>query len=108
MKVIELSTDGEGKNLVDLDSAIITFITKWNAQAACWALDMVDSEEVAILSGLMLIPGIDLLTPYQQQKELYGALVVAEQYDDNYQDPELLGTQVKLLWFPVGEEVTYP
>lgn len=108
MKVIELSIDGEGKTLVDMDSAIITFVTRWNAQAECWSLDMVDSEEVPILSGLMLIPNIDILDPYQQQKELYGALVVAEQYVGNYQDPELLGTQVKLLWFPVGEEVTYP
>lgn len=108
MKVIELSTDGEGKTLVDLDTAIVTFITKWNAQAECWSLDMVDSEEEPILSGLMLIPNVDILYPYNQQKELYGALVVAEQYEDNYKDPTLLGTQVKLLWFPVGEEVTYP
>ena len=108
MKLIELTSDGQNTAEVDLDTAVVTFVTRYNYSAECWVLDLYDSEGSAILLGLMLVPGIDLLIPYQHQKQLYGGLVLVEKEVGDYMDPAGLGTSTKLLWYPPGEEVVIP
>jgi len=108
MKLIELTSSGQGQTAVDLNTAVVTFITRYNHSAEAWVLDLYDSEGNDILLGLMLLPGIDLLSPYQHQKLLYGGLVLVEKETDAYKDPDGLGTSTKLLWYPPGEEVVIP
>ncbi len=108
MKLIELSSDGQGTAEVDLDTAVVTFVSRYNYSAECWVLDLYDSEGNDILLGLMLVPGIDLLIPYQHQKALYGSLVLVEKETGDYKNSDGLGTITKLLWYPPGEEVVIP
>jgi len=105
MKIIELEPRGQGTTSVDLEDAIVTFVTRYNYSANCWTLDLIDAEDNPILMGLMLIPNIDVLIPYAEQKELYGSLVLVEKETDDYQDPDRLGVDTKLIWYAPGEEI---
>lgn len=107
-KVIPLDSSGEGRVTADLESVVVEFVTKYNYSAKCWTLDLYDAQGVAILTGLMLVPDVDVLYPYQDIGEDLGSLVLVEQTEMEYTKVEALGATAQLLWFPPGQEIVLP
>ena len=108
VQIINLLPSGEGQTTVNLGSTVVQLVTRYNYSAQCWSMDILDSSGNNILTGLMLVPNVDILKPYQEEKKTLGGMVVAEMNDGDYQNPDLLGTKVQLLWFPVGTPVVIP
>lgn len=106
--VIPLSSNPQGQVVVSLGDTVAILITRYNYSAACWTLDIQDSNGNNILTGIMLIPGADLLAAYPENKKALGSLVLAEKNAGDYQNPEGLGTLTKLIWFAYGEDITFP
>lgn len=49
---------------VQLVNVIYKLTLRWNPVAVCWMLDIADSEEVALVQGIPVVTGTDLLAPY--------------------------------------------
>ena len=52
----------------------------WNQYAACWVMDMADSNGVAVITGMPVVTGLDLLAQYAYL-QIAGRLLV--QTDSN-------------------------
>ena len=107
-RIIDLSPNGEGRATVDLESVVVVLVTRFNYLAECWVLDILDAQEVDILTGIMLFPNIDLLTAHPAIKKLVGSFVLVELKTGDYKDPDLLGIGTRLLWYPPGTEIVLP
>ena len=103
MKEIVLTNQGGAKYDVDFGIGIYSLVLKYNYRAACWSMDIIDSSGDMVLSGLMLVPDVDILYPYPDVSETLGSLIVREKNADDYQNPDLLGTNVKLTWQSTSE-----
>lgn len=106
--VIPLSSDPLGQVTVTLGDVTVTLVTRYNYSAACWCMDIQDANGDDLLAGIMLVPGVDLLKAYQEEKKSLGSLILAEKTAGAYMDPDSLGTTTKLIWFAYGEEIAYP
>lgn len=107
--VIPLFSSPESTYTVPLDSSVVVKVTtRYNYSAACWTLDLHDSLGAAILTGLMLIPDIDILKPYPQVKKTLGSMVLIEKSAGEYQKTTVLGATAKLLWFAPDAEIVLP
>ena len=73
---------------------------RWNIPAACWMLDIADTNDNPILSGLPMITGADLLEQYGYLN-IGGQLIVSSDNDPN-QVPTYtsLGTLGHLYFIP--------
>lgn len=49
---------------ITLDDIAYFMIAKWNSRAAFWTLDIQDENEIAIISGITLKKGNDLIEAY--------------------------------------------
>jgi hypothetical protein len=103
MKIIALTNQGGARYDVDFGVGVYTLITKYNYTAACWTMDMIDSVGVTVLSGLMLVPGIDILSPYPFVSSQIGTLAIIEKNNGDYMNPEALGKDVLLVWISTSE-----
>lgn len=103
--IIELTNNGEGRTEVNLGDVLVAITTRFNYSIKSWTMDIDDARGNIILAGLMMIPGIDMLSPYPEQKEILGGLVLVEKDDGDYLDDSNLGTLTKLVWYPPGTEV---
>lgn len=103
--IIEMTSDGEGITEVNLGDILVTFTTRFNYSIGAWTLDIADAQGSVVLKGLMLLPNIDILSPYPEQNESLGGLVLFEQNIGDHLDSDTLGTETKLVWFPPGIEV---
>lgn len=108
VQVIALTNAGEGHATVNLGNTLIELVTRFNYSAQCWTMDILDSEGNPILTGLMLVPNIDILDAYQEEKKTLGGMVLVERSAGAYQSSDLLGASTKLLWFPPETEVMIP
>ena len=52
------------KFTVTLVGVTYSMKVRWCAPAACWVLDIADTNDVPIVSGIPMITGTDLLAPY--------------------------------------------
>lgn len=102
---IPLTNDGESRFNITLGDQVLYAITKYNLNAECWMIDLWAADETPLLSGVMLVPNVDILKAYPQLKRTLGSMVVQELNIDDYKDPDLLGSNVKLVWFPPGETI---
>jgi hypothetical protein len=73
--------------------------------AQCWVLDIADYEEQPILTGIMLVPDVDLLKPYPAITALIGSIMLVERSPGDYMADDSLGVDTSLLWFAPGEVV---
>lgn len=105
---IELSSSGEGHTTVNLGGTIVELVTRYNYSAECWTMDILDDQGENILTGLMLVPDVDILAPYEEEKKTLGSLTIAQRYADAYLNPNVLGTDIVLIWTPVGEDAQIP
>lgn len=105
MKIVSLKTDAPGKYSVDLETTSVELRTRYSYLAECWTLDIADAQGEALITGLMLVPDIDLLKGYPELKETLGSLLLVERLRDEYKSPDALGLNTKLLWYAPGEEV---
>jgi hypothetical protein len=105
---IELTPDSGSIFTVVLGENTVFFIPRYNYTVKCWTLDIIDSQDEIILSGLMLFPSIDILATYPQVKQTLGSLVLVELNLNDYKDPDLFGINTKILWYPPGEEIVLP
>ena len=108
LRYIELSPKGGGQFVTVLGDNLVTLVTRYNYEAQCWCLDILDAQGTLMVAGLMLIPNIDILAPYPYVASLLGALVLVEQTVGQHLLATSLGLTTKLLWFPVGTEVVLP
>lgn len=103
--LIEMTSDGEGITEVNIGDVLITLVTRFNYSIAAWTMDIIDARGDLVLSGLMMVPNVDMLFPYPEQKELLGGFVLFEKNPGDYLSDSNLGTNIKLVWFPPGTEV---
>lgn len=103
--IIELDNSGEGRYIVELGDVLVTIITRFNYSTGSWMIDIEDANGLLLLAGLMLVPNVDILFPYIEQKEILGGLVLFEKKAGDYQSDSLLGQDTKLVWFPPGTDV---
>lgn len=103
--IIEMTIDGEGTTEVNIGDILITIITRFNYSIKAWTMDILDAKGDVLLAGLMMVPNIDMLFPYPEQKELLGGLVLFEKNPGDYLSDANLGISTKLVWFPPGTEV---
>ena len=104
MRTITLSNAGCTSTEVDMgDAGVFTFVTKFNYTALCWTLDIIDSQGSNILSGLMLVPDVNLLAPYPTIGAEIGELYLTETTLGQYQIADSLGITTFLIWYPVSE-----
>lgn len=108
MYQIPLESKGESKFSVDMFTFVLLFTTKYNHYLSIWILDIQDMDENILVAGIVLKPNIDLLIPYLQLKKTIGSLIVVENKVGDYKDSTKLGTEIAMLWYPVGEEVILP
>jgi len=108
VRILDMKPDGEGRVLVDLGSALVYLVTRFNYSAKCWTMDMEDVQGSPILNGLMLVPNVDILHPYTQVRKKYGTFMLVEKAAGEYTKPDMLGVNTLLLWFPPGEEAALP
>ena len=104
----DLFANGESRYVADMDGYLATFVTKYNYTAKAWSLDIFDADGVLLLAGIMLVPNVDVLDAYLQMKKNLGGLVLVEEVERNYTDPNKIATGTKLLWYPPGVEVGLP
>jgi len=103
--LIEMTSDGEGITEVSLGDTLIKIVTRFNYSIEAWTMDLMDARGDVILAGLMLVPNIDMLSPYTEQRELLGSLVLFEKTPGDYLSDSNLGINTKLVWYPPGTEV---
>lgn len=106
--ILPLEYTGEGHQSFDLGLISVTLVPRFNYQASCWTLDILDANNAVLLAGLMMIPNLDILKPYPDLKQQLGALVPVENNVGDYLIPESLGYNLQLFWYPVGTEVILP
>jgi hypothetical protein len=106
--ILQLTADGEGHGIFNLGEIQIELVTRFNYSAEAWMMDILNSDGIAILNGLVLVPGVDILKPYLEIKAQLGSLVPVCLNPEDYKNPDMLGTNVQLLWYPVGTAVVLP
>lgn len=92
----------------NLGSVSISVTTKFNYTMSCWVIDILDANQNLLIAGLPLVPNVDILTPYPDMTSLIGALVPIENNVGDYKNLYNLGSNLQLLWFPVGTKVSLP
>ena len=106
---IQLSPEGESRRVVQLSSVVVlTLVTRYSYYQRVWTLDILDAQGGDVLLGLPLVPGLDLLAPYPQQKKTLGGLLLLQRRREAHRTPESLGVDTQLLWFAPGEPVEVP
>lgn len=103
--IIKMTSDGEGITDANLGDVLMTFTTRFNYYAESWVLDLTDATGNIVIAGIMLVPNIDLLYPYPEQKGLLGALVLIEKKIGDYLRDDKLGLDTKLIWYPPGTPI---
>lgn len=59
---------------IELAGNTYQLTVRWNVTASCWAMDIADSTGAALVNGIALVTGVDLLEQFSYL-ELGGALV---------------------------------
>lgn len=73
---------------------------QWNPVAQCWMLDIADSDDAAIIQGIPVVTGIDLLGQYKHLG-LGGSLLAQTDYDaDAVPTFDNLGITGRLYFIP--------
>jgi hypothetical protein len=92
-----------------VDAPYVVEITPtYNYTTQLWSIDLRDSSQNDLVCGIALVPGFDLMLRFPNIQKLIGSLVIVELNAGDYMDPDLLGSNVLLLWYPVGTEVEIP
>lgn len=104
-RILPLEYTGEGEQSFDLGLISVTLATRFNYQARCWSVDILDANGSNLAVGLMMVPYIDLLKACPELKLRVGALVPVENLAGDYSIPESLGYNLQLFWYPPGETV---
>lgn len=82
------------------DQLVLTLTVTWrNRGGAGWVLDIADGEGVALVRGVAMVTGADLLTQYKHVG-IPGGLVVISDGADPYAEPTFtgIGTDSKLYY----------
>lgn len=65
MKTIPLTTGSPAQTFrITLNGESYSMTAKWNTRASFWTLDIADENQTAIVNGITLKTGSDLLSPY--------------------------------------------
>jgi hypothetical protein len=85
---------------VTLVGVTYSMLVRWCAPAACWILDISDTSDVPIVSGIPLVTGADLLESYKTLG-IGGQLVVQTDFNtDAVPTYKNLGEQGRLYFLP--------
>jgi len=105
---VELSPSSGSGLTVPLGDTLVTLIPRYNYTLSLWSLDIFDAEGIVLVAGIMLIPNIDLLSPYPQIKRTLGSLVLIELNVGDHKSVDAIGINTKLLWYAPGQDVVLP
>jgi len=87
---------------------VVNINPSYNYTTSLWSIDILDSDQNPLVCGIALIPGFNLMTRFPDLQAVIGSLVVIELNAGDYMSPDLLGSNVLLLWYPVGTAVEIP
>jgi hypothetical protein len=68
------------KFTISLAGVAYNMTLRWNDLGQCWCIDIADQSNTSLVSGLPLVPGIDILEQYEYLG-IGGQLVVSTDYD---------------------------
>ena len=90
---------------IELDGSLYILVTKWNARAEAFYLDIYNSVKTLIIAGIKLVPNYDLLLQYEYLTTLPpGKLFVVDiQEGDGRIEFDTLGARFKLVYVTEGE-----
>lgn len=106
--IIPLTSDGQNTTVINLPTGLFSLTTKYNYSAQCWVMDLYDVDGTDIITGVMLVPNIDLLSPYPAIRESVGTFLIIEQNSGDYMNPNGLGSSIMMLWFAPTDVVEIP
>lgn len=83
-----------------LDGVTFTLRLQWNSRAGTWSMSVADADDVAIVSGLTIVPAWDLLSLVTDDRRPLGKLMLWRS-DGSFAHPALadLGTVCKLYYY---------
>lgn len=83
-----------------LDGVTFTFRLQWNQRASTWSISLADADDVAIASGIALVPAWDLLGLVTDTRRPLGSLMLWRS-DGSFDHPSLtnLGTVCRLYYY---------
>lgn len=88
---------------ITIGSVAYNFVLQWNVPNQSWMLDILDQDNTPIISGIPLITGADLLSPFEYL-EIGGAIdagqLQVQTTSDTFAPPTFLnlGTDGNLYW----------
>lgn len=93
-------TTGSVACRVSLDGVSFTLRFQWVARAGTWSMSLSDADDVAIVSGLALVPAWDLIGLVTDSRRPAGSLMLWRS-DGSFVHPGLadLGTVAKLYYY---------
>jgi hypothetical protein len=101
---IDVATAPAQTQRVKLGAEYFTLTLRWNERMGAWLLDVADSAEIAIVHGIVVRVGLNLLGRYPGRGLPEGALVAADTSGADA-DPgrDDLGGRVLLLYLTAAE-----
>lgn len=106
--IVSLTSDGQNTTILNLSTGLFSLTTKYNYSAQCWMMDLRNADGTDIITGVMLVPNIDLLLPYPAIRESVGTFLIIEQNSGDYMNPDGLGSSIMMLWFSPTDTVEIP
>ena len=73
---------------VTLDGIVYQLIVRWNSRNGFWSMDWFDAENVAILSGMRIVPHYDSLSSFVLAALPPGKLYAVDPTGENSEIPE--------------------
>jgi hypothetical protein len=83
---------------ISLSGTDYTLSLSWNTVSAVWLLDIADTNEVPILSGVPLVTGVDILSQYKYFGIPGSIVVQGSGNPDNVPTFDTLGTTSHVFW----------
>ena len=105
--VIPMTPDGARRVTVEVGGKRILFRTYYSAgQEGQWLLDLYDTDNTPLITGIALVPGSDNVIKGQGDI-LNGYQLYVLTFTEYYKRPDALGNSLILLMYAPGEENLY-
>ena len=87
-----------------LEGTVYNILTRWNGRESAWYLDMLTQGGEALVTGIKILPYVDLLLPYSDPRLPSGALIALNiNASGNRPTREGLGTETELYYNTLEE-----
>ncbi len=86
---------------IELDGNVYNFHFRYNYRMSLWIMDIHDEEDDALLTGIPLVTGVNLLHQYVAEELPTGHLIVVNETDDTAPDRYTMGKEAFIYYLEV-------